>query len=107
MYYQQGDVLIISGAEVPKAAKPSARLRDGKAVLAEGEATGHAHVAEGPGVELYELRDRLVLKAPNGATVTHEEHLPIVIEPGDYTIRQVRVYDHFAPQEDRIRAPLD
>jgi hypothetical protein len=64
-------------------------------VLAEGEVTGHAHRADagtlfdaGAGV--------MVLDAPEGATVTHEEHGLITLPPGQWTRRIVQEYDHAA-----------
>ena len=42
MLYQQGDVLIESVEAIPPNALPRAR-RNGRHILAEGEATGHAH----------------------------------------------------------------
>ena len=106
MYYQQGDVLITPGADIPKSAERSRMFRDGRAVLAEGEATGHAHVAKGPGVDLFEQGGQLWLSAPRGAIVTHEEHLPIEIGPGDYSIGRVRAYTHLKAYEDTAQAEL-
>jgi hypothetical protein len=63
--------------------------------LAEGEATGHFHSASGEGVALY---DDFTLDAPHGAEVTHQEHLPVTLPPGQYTRLIVREYDHFAEE---------
>lgn len=66
-------------------------------ILATGEATGHAHRAEGAVLE----QEAEIFRAicAEGMTVTHEEHAVQVIPPsptGSYRIGQVQVYDHVA-----------
>ena len=56
-----------------------------RVVLAEGEATGHAHVAEGTGLVF--AGDEL--KVPDSAVLTHEEHATRTIPKGDFEIRRV------------------
>lgn len=90
---QQGDVLLFSGARIPKGATPVGHMR-----LAEGEVTGHCHEAVGEGVELVEHDGTLYLSAPQGATVTHQEHQPVTLGPGTYRVGRVREYDHFAEE---------
>lgn len=73
---RQGDVLLVT-ARLPKGAKLRHRAR--RIVLAEGEATGHAHaVVAGPGapdVELYEGPDgSLYCRTVGAGTLVHEEH---------------------------------
>ena len=98
MYYQQGDVLIKAVEEIPDGAK-AAKPVNGRLVLAEGEATGHAHAIEvQEGVELMTLADALFLKVGLPVTVTHEEHKPVTIAPGTYQVGIVREYDHFAEE---------
>jgi len=97
-WYQQGDVLVFSfGKSVPQGeVKP-----DG--IVAEGEATGHAHRVKGQDATLIQTEDGTrYLKAPLGATITHEEHLPITLPPGDYVFRGVQEYDHFAEEARRV-----
>jgi hypothetical protein len=89
-WYQQGDVMI-----KPVEAIPADGTRVGEAVLAEGEATGHRHVAVGDGVAVLEREGILYLNAPSGARMTHAEHKEIEIPPGQYEIGIVREYDHF------------
>jgi hypothetical protein len=73
--------------------------------LAEGEVTGHYHAAVGDGVELYDRGDGLlVLDAPNGAAVTHQEHETFGLEGGSWTREIVREMDHEAEQ---VRNVLD
>ena len=87
---QQGDVLIRHAA-VPS----SAKRKDGRAIVAYGEATGHCHEVIGDGVEIYEENGTLYVSAPKGGTIQHEEHKPITLPPGDYQIGIVREYSHF------------
>ena len=111
MLKQQGDVLIEAVDSIPQGAK----LRKGRCVLAEGEATGHAHVVKASGgkhagqpdgAKLYEVGDtgELFLELSKEATVTHEEHDSFTIAPGKYQIRKVQEYDHF---EEEARAVQD
>ena len=93
-WYQQGDVTIKPVNAIPPGATaaPDARGR----VLAEGEATGHKHVAEAEDVRLFLHDGALYMRAPSGTTVVHDEHHVLDIPPGDYLIGTVREYDHFA-----------
>lgn len=96
--WQQGDVLLFAVDKLPAIAQ---RREDG--VLAEGEVTGHAHVAEGLDVEVYEDDDGVLwMSAPNGATVTHEEHKPISLPEGSYRIGAVREYDYLREETRRV-----
>lgn len=102
--YQQGDVVMMVRSAVPGDAKPVAPGARGY-VLAEGEATGHAHVIEAtPDVEVYERDGVLWIKVADSATVTHEEHLPQTLSPGVYEVRRVVEVDPF---EDEVRAVMD
>jgi len=96
--FQQGDILLFPVAVIPAGGKAV-----GHTVLAEGEATGHAHVALGDGVELIEREGTLFLSAPHGATVTHQEHAPVTLPPGAYRVGRVREYDHFAEEARQVR----
>lgn len=88
--YQQGDVLLFDAACVPANARRLPHRR-----LAEGEATGHAHVASGVGVELMEGEDgTLYLSAPDGAAVSHEEHAEVSVPSGTYRVGRVREYNY-------------
>jgi hypothetical protein len=92
-WYQQGDVTI-----KPVLAIPTAATRIAGRVLAEGEATGHKHLAEALDVQLFLYDGILFMRAPVGTTVVHEEHRVLEIPPGDYQIGTVREYDHFGEQ---------
>jgi hypothetical protein len=78
---RHGDVLVTRVADY-MAAADGKKPRMGRAVLAEGEITGHAHVATGRGLRL--AGDRLFVPEP--AELTHEEHGLAVLEPGEYII---------------------
>lgn len=73
--------------------------------LAEGEATGHTHRVEEPDqAELYEDEGgRILLRILAGdVRVVHEEHAPVTLPAGDYEVRRVREYDHFAEEAREI-----
>jgi len=63
-----------------------------RAILAEGEHTGHFHEAHGASIAFY---DDGILAAPSGAEVTHQEHAPVTLPPGEYARSIVVEYDHF------------
>jgi hypothetical protein len=98
-FQQQGDVLLKQVASIPK----TATKKTGRAILAQGEATGHCHEALGDGVELYEKDGVLYLSAPSGAQVTHQEHHSLELPPGNYTIGIVKEYDHFSEEASQVR----
>jgi hypothetical protein len=91
VWYQQGDVTIKPVADIPGGASPL-----GGSVLAEGEATGHKHLAEAVDVTLFMHDGALYMRAPSGTRIVHEEHHALDIPPGDYLVGKVREYDHFA-----------
>jgi len=76
---RHGDVLLTRIADV----EGEVRGREQTAIVARGEATGHAHRARGRGLVL--RGDRLL--APAGGVIEHEEHLPLVLVPGEYHVR--------------------
>lgn len=96
-WYQQGDVTIKPVTAIPADATDA----NGR-VLAEGEATGHKHLAEAEDVRLFLHEGALYMRAPTGTTVVHEEHHVVDIPPGDYLIGTVREYDHFGEEERRV-----
>ena len=101
--YRQGDVLIIRlDKTIPEEAEKVEPTERGH-VLAEGEATGHAHaimdVAE---VEVLSLEEALFLKVGRAVQVVHEEHAPLTLPEGTYQVIKQR---EFTPQ--RIRPVWD
>lgn len=90
-YYQQGDILVKSVDEIPA----EGQLIKGRIVLAEGEVTGHAHVITGKSVLAYVVAGQMYIDVSAPTEIKHEEHGPIVIQPGKYRVDHVREYDHF------------
>lgn len=97
-WFQQGDICCKPVEEMPINAR---KLRG--AVLARGEATGHAHVAIGEGVRLLEHKSNIYMIAPHGAKIVHEEHLPVNVPSGTYLISIVREFDHFTERAREVK----
>jgi hypothetical protein len=101
--YRQGDVFVEHVDAFPSgcgAALPCERAgHRGAHVLAEGEATGHAHWIAADG-------GAMMLRPPAGANpltvgylalrqlarLVHDEHAPIDLPPGNYRVVQQRRY---------------
>lgn len=79
--------------EIPNGAKRKASNH-----LAEGEATGHFHAATAPDVALYKYEGGLMLAAPSGTEVTHQEHNTVLVPPGNYDRSIVQEFDHFTEE---------
>lgn len=77
---------------------PANKIRRPNNHLAEGEHTGHYHDAVGENAAVWDVGGTLVLEAPNGAAVTHQEHKQILLAPDTYDVSQVVEYDHFAEE---------
>jgi hypothetical protein len=101
MKKQQGDVIIRNVTEIPDGAVRVKRTLKGF-VLAEGEATGHAHRIVEHGAELYEKDGILYIKVEKPVQVKHEEHKPITLTEGIYRVGHVREYDPFKEEARRI-----
>lgn len=68
-------------------------------ILAEGEATGHAHRAIAKSARVFEHEGgRRTLSAPRGTRIVHEEHKPISVPPGQYDRSIVQEFDPFAEE---------
>jgi hypothetical protein len=102
--YRHGDLLIEAVEAIPADAKCKPGL-----VLAEGEATGHAHrlrTDDPADAKLFEGKDGtlyLTVRAPE-LPLVHEEHDTIVLPHGDYIVTRQRQYD---PYEDVERYVWD
>ena len=118
--YQQGDVLLVAVTKrVESDIRSECKIetggdKDGKVILALGEATGHHHRFElnklDPGVIISTLherygryggrvyRDSLTYYLVEGgpATLYHEEHNPLTLPPGLYRRTIIREYDHIS-----------
>ena len=86
--YRQGDVLLRRVAEIHEGAQASPRDAGGRLVLAQGEATGHAHVIIEPDAELLTVADQTDrwLRLRSRAVLTHEEHAAIALPRGIYRV---------------------
>lgn len=72
--------------------------------LAEGEVTGHFHAATAKSAALYEDAGGIMLDAPKGTKVTHQEHKTITVPPGQYDRLIVQEFDPF---EEEVRSVRD
>ena len=97
--WRQGDVFLIATVNVPTAGRAPRRP-----VLAEGEATGHAHRLEDPASgHVFSIGSSLYLEVvADTATIVHEEHGPVTLPRGSYSVRIQREY---SPEE--IRRVVD
>ena len=97
---RQGDVLLVPVDELPGG--KGVTVEDGtRFVLAEGEATGHAHVVHGRTRLLRSLvsrEERLHLLVEEVATLVHDEHDPIALATGAYRVVRQREYTPPAPR---------
>ena|SRR5665811_506821 len=90
---QQGDVLLRKINTLPLGESKS--LARSKMVVAHGE-SGHSHVIEDEEGELIQIGEIMILKLKNQATLVHEEHQAITLEPGIWEIGRVQEYDWFS-----------
>ena len=102
MQLQQGDTLYKKVEEVPEDALVVER-KNGAIVIAEGEATGHAHRIFDVDAFLFEVNGKRYLKNSKEVTVRHEEHHAVTIPAGIWEIGQVREYDYFQDMERTVR----
>jgi hypothetical protein len=88
---RQGDVLLVPVDEIPAEARPLRRT-GARVVLAEGEATGHAHAIRSSAATLLGTGDERFLRVAAPVTLDHEEHAPIDVGPGTYRVVIQREY---------------
>jgi hypothetical protein len=89
---RQGDVLLVpTDDDLPAEARSLPRA-GGRVVLAEGEATGHAHAIRGAGAALLADGDDRWLRVTAPVTLDHEEHAAIPVGPGLYRVVIQREY---------------
>jgi hypothetical protein len=92
---QQGDVTLKRLDRIPTGTRKKVKRTTRGIVLAEGEHTGHAHVIEESEAELIQIGERMILRLEKSATIVHEEHKPITLEPGIYEVGRVQEFDYF------------
>lgn len=84
--YRQGDVLLVA-AKLPINAQPADK--PGDVILAFGEVTGHAHrIKEREKVRMWDAGAERFLQVLEATMLTHEEHAPVVLQPGIYRLPQ-------------------
>jgi len=87
-HYRQGVILMRRVDGLPPAAQ---RATD--PILAQGEATGHAHRLTGDGAVFRDPESQaLYIHVMTSATVTHPEHKPITLGAGIYAVIRQREY---------------
>lgn len=100
---RQGDVLVRRVKRIPSDVKAVPR-ESGEVVLAHGEATGHRHAIVERQAEMWSGGGGTWLSVGDGgATLKHEEHAPIPLDPGKYQV--VRQREH--SDEDEVRYVAD
>lgn len=84
--YRQGDVLIVDAAYRGKECDGKEITEGGDIVLMHGEVTGHAHRIKEPQTKarLIDVQAERYLQVVSEATITHEEHAPIILREGRY-----------------------
>jgi hypothetical protein len=92
---QQGDVALKRIEAMPAGKRIKIKRGSRGLILAEGEHTGHAHVVEETDAELVQIGERMILRLESRATLVHEEHKPITLEPGLYEVGRVQEFDYF------------
>ena len=79
------------------------RVRKGKGnVIREGEKSGHQHKVEGDGqlVLFPETGDMVVEVGQKGAKITHPEHKPVKLPPGNHVVKVQKEYDPHKDSKD-------
>lgn len=101
---RQGDVALIRVGSLPVGC--SEVLPDhGRIILAFGERTGHSHAvygvtAEQPKVRLWSAGAERFLQVLTRSDLQHEEHSPVVLEPGIYQLPgQYEFSEEHAPRQ--------
>lgn len=88
---RQGDVLLMQVDSIPPVARQE--RRSGRIVLAEGEATGHAHAIHDGDARTFVHGEERYLLTRSRAQLVHEEHAAIDVPAGSWRIVQQREYE--------------
>jgi hypothetical protein len=94
--FRQGDILLLPCPRIPSSAVPEAP-EEGLVVLARGEHTGHRHVMNSDRVAFFRedgTGSGGFIKVTGEAPVdlSHEEHSPLAVPPGNYRVVRQREY---------------
>ena len=95
--YRHGDLLLVKVNAIPNGVTEKPRTPfevqrniTGR-VLAEGEATGHAHIVDLPTTSpLYEKNGKLYFHSTKVTPLTHDEHAKIELPAGTYEVIRQR-----------------
>jgi hypothetical protein len=90
LQFRQGDVLLVAVPRIPKDAVR--QRRKGRLVLAEGEATGHAHAIAERDAREFRVGDERFVLVRSAARLIHEEHATIDLPRGAYRVVIQREY---------------
>jgi hypothetical protein len=73
--------------------------------IGEGELTGHFHLAQGNNIIVLENEstNEMELHAPEGCSITHQEHKQMEIPPGEYEVGGVLEYDPAAEEARQVQ----
>lgn len=91
--YRQGDILFVEVNEVVSGR--AVRRKNGHIIVAEGEATGHAHAIKTPGVRMVEVVHQFhehYLVSDRPFEIVHEEHDTVKLPAGTYKVIRQREY---------------
>jgi len=108
---------LLKGQKLDLTDKNERWMQGHRVVIAEGEVTGHAHafnLKDNPNVKITLFKNGLrhgtkdsdtpdFMRIEFGpAIITHEEHNPIEIPSGDYSVSQVREFDYLSLEARRV-----
>lgn len=94
MMFRHGDILIRKVDSIPEDAE---LVKNNQRILAEGEATGHAHSLEMP-VNILQKGNDLFFNLEKPNAVVHQEHNRIALPEGTYQVIRQREYQPEAPR---------
>ena len=103
--FRQGDVLLVEVPQIPTDAEPEAR--SGRIVLAEGEATGHAHAIHERDARTFTYEGERFLLTRSKAQLVHEEHGPIAVPEGAWRVVIQREYEPAASDQPQWHRVID
>jgi len=91
--YRQGDILFIKHGDTPSG-EVVPRDAHNRIVVAEGEATGHAHAIHEETATLYRdnALNRTWVVVDESAHVVHEEHDTVTLDSGTWLVVYQRQY---------------
>lgn len=89
--YRQGDVFLEKIDAIPAGVTKQEPERRGF-VLAEGEATGHAHTLDPKYAALYQADSATYLQLVKPVDLNHQEHGTVTLPPGKYRVVRQREY---------------